>query len=75
MHSCPCVSLHFVLNVLYSELVQLNTSPHGFASLLFHTQTHTVMIPAVFAGKLNGICAAVFAVVIHWKGPVLKASH
>lgn len=64
----------FVSNASYSELVQMNTLLHEFASLLFHTQTYPVIIPAVFVGKLNAICAVVFAVVIHWKGPVKSFS-
>lgn len=67
----------FVSNASYSELVQLN-SPlcfMNFALLLSNTQTNKIIIPAVLAGKVNGICAVVFALVTHWKGPVFKAFH
>lgn len=67
----------FVSNASYSELVQMNSPVcfMNFASLLSNSQTNTVVVPAVLAGKLNGICAVVFAVVTHSTGPVLKASH
>lgn len=52
----------FVSNASCSELVQLNSPLRlmNFALLLSNTQTIAMIISAVFAGKLNGICAMMF---------------